>query len=90
MLMSTVYVFTTQSVVKGDPVVLLHGWPHSWYQWHRVMPTLAQHYTVIVPDLRGFGDSSKPKIGYDSRTEAEDIYQLVNKLGFRSRLLGWC
>ena len=67
---------------QGDPVVLLHGWPHSWYQWHRVMPTLAQHYTVIVPDLRGFGDSSKPKIGYDSRTEAEDIYQLVNKLGF--------
>jgi pimeloyl-ACP methyl ester carboxylesterase len=68
---------------KGDPLVLLHGWPHSWYQWHRVLPALAEHYTVIAPDIRGFGESSKPVYGYDSRTEAEDIYQLVNKLGFQ-------
>lgn len=67
---------------QGEPVVLLHGWPHSWYQWHRVMPALAEQYTVIAVDLRGFGDSSKPTSGYDSRTEAEDIYQLVHKLGF--------
>lgn len=67
---------------QGVPVVLLHGWPHSWYQWHKVMPALAAHYTVIAVDLRGFGDSSKPTTGYDSRTEAEDIYQLVHKLGF--------
>ncbi|MBD2531772.1 alpha/beta hydrolase [Nostoc flagelliforme FACHB-838] len=67
---------------KGDPIVLLHGWPHTWYQWHKVMPALAEHYTVIAVDIRGFGDSSKPATGYDSRTEAEDIYQLVHSLGF--------
>ncbi|MGB7665128.1 MAG: alpha/beta fold hydrolase [Nitrososphaeraceae archaeon] len=45
---------------KGDPVVLLHGYPQSWYEWRHVMPALAKNYTVIAPDLRGFGDSSKP------------------------------
>ena len=44
----------------GSPVVLLHGWPETWYQFHLVMPALAKNYTVIVPDLRGLGDSSKP------------------------------
>ena len=37
---------------QGDPVVLLHGWPQTWYEWHKVMPTLAKNYTVIAPDLR--------------------------------------
>ena len=37
----------------GDPVVLLHGWPETWYGWHKVMPALAKNYTVIAPDLRG-------------------------------------
>jgi hypothetical protein len=37
---------------QGDPVVLLHGWPQTWYEWHKVMPALAKNYTVIVPDLR--------------------------------------
>ena len=45
---------------EGDPVVLLHGYPQSWYEWRQIMPALAKNYTVIVPDLRGFGDSSKP------------------------------
>jgi hypothetical protein len=45
---------------QGDPVVLLHGWPETWYAWHKVMPALAKNYTVIAPDLRGLGDSSKP------------------------------
>src|SRR5215204_3238207 len=39
---------------QGDPVVLLHGWPQSWYEWRHVMPALAKNYTVIAPDLRGF------------------------------------
>src|SRR3954471_3499559 len=47
----------------GDPVVLLHGWPETWYSWHRVMPALAKRYTVIALDLRGLGDSSKPPTG---------------------------
>jgi pimeloyl-ACP methyl ester carboxylesterase len=72
---------------KGDPVVLLHGWPETWYSWHRVMPDLAKNYTVIVPDLRGLGDSSKPPTGYDGKTVAEDIHQLVGKLGFKTIFL---
>jgi pimeloyl-ACP methyl ester carboxylesterase len=72
---------------KGDPVVLLHGWPETWYSWHRVMPDLAKNYTVIVPDLRGLGDSSNPPTGYDGKTVAEDIHQLVGKLGFKTIFL---
>src|SRR5919205_579207 len=68
----------------GDPVVLLHGWPETWYAWHKVMPALAKNYTVVAPDLRGLGDSSKPLTGYDGKTLAEDIHQLVTKLGFET------
>ena len=50
----------------GNPVVLLHGWPATWYEWIHVMPALAKNYTVIAPDLRGFGDSSKSLTGYDT------------------------
>ena len=72
---------------QGDPVVLLHGWPQTWYEWHKVMPALAKNYTVIVPDLRGLGDSSKPASGYDGNTTAEDIHQLVTQLGFNDIFL---
>jgi pimeloyl-ACP methyl ester carboxylesterase len=72
---------------QGDPIVLLHGWPQTWYEWRHVMPALAKNYTVIVPDLRGLGDSSKPVTGYDGNTTAEDIYQLVSKLGFKDIFL---
>ena len=48
------------------------------------MPALAKNYTVIAPDLRGLGDSSKPLTGYDGKTVAEDIHQLVTKLGFKT------
>jgi pimeloyl-ACP methyl ester carboxylesterase len=71
----------------GDPVVLLHGWPETWYAWHHVMPALAKNHTVTVPDLRGLGDSSKPRTGYDGKTVAEDIHQLVTQLGFKSIFL---
>jgi pimeloyl-ACP methyl ester carboxylesterase len=67
---------------QGEPLVLLHGFPQTWYSWHKVMPALAEQYTVIAPDLRGYGDSSKPRDGYDKKTMAEDIYQLVGKLGY--------
>jgi pimeloyl-ACP methyl ester carboxylesterase len=72
---------------QGDPVVLLHGWPETWYAWRHVMPALAENYTVIAPDLRGLGDSSKPPTGYDGRTVAEDIHQLVTQLGFNTIFL---
>jgi hypothetical protein len=71
---------------RGDPVVLLHGWPQTWYEWHKVMPALAKNYTVIAPDLRGLGDSSKPETGYDGNTTAEDIYQLVSQLGVNEKI----
>ena len=70
---------------KGEAIVLLHGWPQTWYQWRDVMPTLTKNnYTVIVPDLRGLGDTSKPAVGYDGNTTASDIYQLVSGLGFNT------
>lgn len=72
---------------KGDPVVLLHGWPQTWYEWHKVMPTLADRYTIIAPDLRGMGDSEKPKDGYEKCNVAEDIHQLVQKLGYKQIIL---
>ena len=68
---------------KGDPIVLLHGWPQTWYEWRNIIPELiANNYTVIAPDMRGLGDSEKPQTGYDKKTIAEDIYQLVKKLGY--------
>lgn len=72
---------------QGEPIVLLHGWPQTWYEWRHVMPALAKNHTVIVTDLRGLGDSSKPVSGYDTKTTAEDIYQLVSQLGFKNIFL---
>jgi pimeloyl-ACP methyl ester carboxylesterase len=71
----------------GAPVVLIHGFPETWYEWRYVMPALAKNYTVIVPDLRGLGDSSKPPTGYDGNTTAEDLNQLISQLGFKKILL---
>lgn len=73
----------------GEPLVLLHGWPQTWYEWQRLMAPLSTHYTVVVPDLRGFGASEKPATGYDTRTLAEDIHALVRHLKLtRIRLVG--
>ena len=72
---------------QGEPIVLIHGWPQTWYEWRHVMPALAKNYTVIALDLRGLGDSSKPVTGYDGKTTAEDIYQLVSQLGFKDIFL---
>jgi pimeloyl-ACP methyl ester carboxylesterase len=69
----------------GPALVLLHGWPQSWYEWRHVIPLLAPHFTVVAPDLRGLGDSSRPLTGYDKRTVAEDVWHLItDKLGYRS------
>ncbi len=73
---------------SGDPVVLLHGFAQTSHKWAaRVMPALAKRYTVIAPDLRGSGDSEKPPTGYDKKTLAEDVYQLVKQLGFKKIFL---
>ncbi len=49
----------------GPPVLLLHGYPQSHVMWHKVAPGLSEHFTVVAPDLRGYGDSSKPPSGAD-------------------------
>jgi pimeloyl-ACP methyl ester carboxylesterase len=69
---------------SGDPVVLLHGWPQTWGSWKRVIPALAKKFTVIAPDLRGLGASSKADKGYDTDNVADDIHELVRQLGFTS------
>lgn len=61
----------------GEPVVLLHGWPQTWYGWRHVIPLLSARHRVIAPDLRGLGDSSRPLDGYDSRTLGADVGELV-------------
>ena len=70
-------------VTAGPPtgpavVVLLHGFPQTWYEWRLVMPALAARHAVIAPDLRGLGDSSRPDEGYDKRRVAEDVWELMN------------
>jgi pimeloyl-ACP methyl ester carboxylesterase len=66
---------------QGEPLLLLHGWPQTWYEYHRVMPRLAERFTVIVPDLRGAGESDAPASGYDKETMAEDLRGLLDHLG---------
>ena len=61
-----------------EALVLLHGFPQTWYEWRPIMPALGQHYRVIAPDMRGLGDSSRPAGDYDKKTVAGDIWRLVN------------
>ena len=67
---------------EGEPLVLLHGWGSTWYMWRKVMPALAERYTVIAPDLPGLGDSEVPAGGFDKATTAERIRALVEELGY--------
>jgi len=70
----------------GPPVLLLHGYPETHAMWHKVAPQLAREYTVVCPDLRGYGDSSKPKglpdhSNYSKRAMANDMVEVMGKLG---------
>ena len=67
---------------KGPALVLLPGWPETWWSFHKVMPKLAEHYRVIAVDLRGMGGSDKPADGYDKKTMAKDINALIHQLGY--------
>jgi pimeloyl-ACP methyl ester carboxylesterase len=66
---------------EGPPLVLLHGWPQTWWAWHAVLPALAERFTVIAVDLPGLGDSSKPSRGYDTNSVSQEIHALVTDLG---------
>ena len=75
---------------KGDgpPILLLHGNPLTHVHWHLVAPRLAKTFTVVVPDLRGYGDSSKPRgledhTNYSFRRMAQDQIDVMAHLGFK-------
>ena len=74
----------------GPPLLLLHGYPQTHVEWHKIAPKLAEHYTVVAPDLRGYGDSEKPLASegdlsvYCKRTTAQDQVEVMAELGFES------
>ncbi len=77
---------------KGPPLLLLHGYPQTHAMWHKVAPELAREFTVVAPDLRGYGDSGKPRSDpahfvYSKRATANDMVAVMDRLGFRSFLL---
>ena len=65
----------------GPPLLLVHGWPENWYAWRLLMPTLARSFTVIAVDQRGIGLTDKPRDGYDTRTLANDLVEMMAALG---------
>jgi pimeloyl-ACP methyl ester carboxylesterase len=67
----------------GPPLLLIHGWPQTWYAWRLVMPGLARDFFVVAPDQRGCGLSGKPSDGYDTATLAGDLVALMDALGHR-------
>jgi haloacetate dehalogenase len=76
---------TQHWVIAGDgpPVYLLHGFPETWFAWRKQIPVLAERYTVIAPDLRGYGGTEKPHSGYDKRTMANDLAALMDHHGHK-------
>jgi haloacetate dehalogenase len=71
----------------GPPLLLLHGFPQTMAMWHRVAPVLAEHFTVVCADLRGYGASGRPDAGddhagYSKRAMAQDQVELMSALGF--------
>jgi pimeloyl-ACP methyl ester carboxylesterase len=72
---------------KGDPVLLLHGYAETSHMWRPLMVELAKTHTVIAPDLRGFGQSSKPRNGYDKKTLAQDVHALAMSLGYQRTIV---
>ncbi|APX91546.1 alpha/beta hydrolase [Halomonas sp. 1513] len=79
---------------EGPPLLLLHGNPLTHVSWHKIAPQLARHFTVVAPDLRGYGDSGKPEGGpdhgaYSFRAMAQDQIEVMEALGFeRFRVAG--
>ena len=74
---------------QGMPLVLLPGWPQTWWSYHKIMPLLAESYQVIVVELRGMGGSDKPMAGYSKKGMANDVAALLDKLGIeRTHIAG--
>src|SRR5215475_8339998 len=68
---------------RGPAVILIHGFPQDWFEYHAIMPRLAKRFTVIAIDLRGLGGSTATQDGYDAATMAGDVYQLALALGLQ-------
>jgi pimeloyl-ACP methyl ester carboxylesterase len=66
---------------EGPPLLLVHGWPQTWYAWRMLMPPLANDFEVVAVDQRGIGLSDKPRDGYDTRTLARDLVLVMVALG---------
>lgn len=64
----------------GSPILLVHGFPESWWAFHKLIPLLAKTHRVFAVDLRGFGDSDNKPGDYDSKTSSEDLHVLIKKL----------
>jgi len=72
-----------------DVVLMLHGWPQSWYEWRDLMPALADRHRVLAMDLRGFGWSDAPRRGYEKEELASDVLAVLDELGIeRAKLVG--
>src|SRR6266851_3881690 len=71
-----------RSAGSGPVVVLLHGYAETSDSWAPLAAELVKSYTVVVPDLRGIGRSSRPAGGYDKKTQAADIRAVVTTLGY--------
>ncbi|MFD5876975.1 alpha/beta fold hydrolase [Streptomyces sp. NPDC060322] len=67
----------------GYPLILVSGWPQTWWSYRKVMPALARRFRVIAVDLRGMGGSDRPEGGYDKKTMARDLHELARSLGHR-------
>jgi pimeloyl-ACP methyl ester carboxylesterase len=65
----------------GSPILLVHGFPETWWAFHKLIPLLAEAHRVVAVDLRGFGDSSTADDDYDSTTAADDLHGLIERLG---------
>lgn len=72
---------------QGEVLVLLAGFPQSWYAWRQVMVTLGERFRIIAPDLPGQGDSDRPAEGYDTLSLADKIQGLLNQLGVKRYFL---
>jgi pimeloyl-ACP methyl ester carboxylesterase len=78
--------FGSPLLVSGRPILLLHGHPHTHIVWRKLGPRLAEHFSVVAADLRGYGDSSKPPSGgghinYSKREMAKDQVSVMRALG---------
>jgi pimeloyl-ACP methyl ester carboxylesterase len=71
----------------GEVIVLLAGFPESWFAWRKLIPLLATDYRIIAPDLPGQGDSDRPIGGYDTKTLATRMHGLLQQLGIRQHFL---